>query len=86
MKSRDAELTEAIDEIAANPPSSEMQEVVKDLEEERENLKKENKDLKSQIKKYKRAKTGQGAIEVKTYVMFIGRKTHNIIIIIDYMI
>ena len=64
LQSRDTELTEAIDEIAANPPSSEMQEVVKELEDEREKLKKENKDLKNQIKKFKRAKTGQGAIEV----------------------
>ena len=58
-------MTEAIDEIAANPPSSEMQEVVKELEDEKEKLKKENKDLKNQIKKFKRAKSGQGAIEVK---------------------
>ena len=50
--------------MAANPPSSEMQEIVKDLEDEKEKLKKENKDLKNQIKKFKRAKTGQGAIEV----------------------
>ena len=50
--------------MAANPPSSEMQEIVKELEDEKEKLKKENKDLKNQIKKFKRAKTGQGAIEV----------------------
>ena len=50
--------------MAANPPSSEMQEMVKELEDEKEKLKKENKDLKNQIKKFKRAKTGQGAIEV----------------------
>ena len=64
LKSRDSELTEAIEEMAANPPSSEMQEIVKELEDEKEKLKKENKDLKNQIKKFKRAKTGQGAIEV----------------------
>ena len=64
IQSRDSELTEAIEEMAANPPSSEMQEIVKDLEDEKEKLKKENKDLKNQIKKFKRAKTGQGAIEV----------------------
>ena len=64
FKSRDSELTEAIEEMAANPPSSEMQEIVKELEDEKEKLKKENKDLKNQIKKFKRAKTGQGAIEV----------------------
>ena len=58
-------MTEAIDEIAANPPSSEMQEVVKDLEDDKEKMKKENKELKNQIKKFKRAKTGQGAIEVR---------------------
>jgi cell division protein FtsB len=58
-------LTEAIDEIAANPPSSEMQEVVKELEDDKEKLKKENKDLKNQIKKFKRASSGKGAIEVK---------------------
>ena len=64
IQSRDSELTEAIEEMAANPPSSEMQEIVKELEDEKEKLKKENKDLKNQIKKFKRAKTGQGAIEV----------------------
>ena len=64
FKSRDSELTEAIEEMAANPPSSEMQEIVKELEDEKEKVKKENKDLKNQIKKFKRAKTGQGAIEV----------------------
>ena len=50
--------------MAANPPSSEMQEIVKELEDEKEKIKKENKDLKNQIKKFKRAKSGQGAIEV----------------------
>ena len=64
LQSRDSELTEAIEEMAANPPSSEMQEIVKDLEDEKEKIKKENKDLKNQIKKFKRAKSGQGAIEV----------------------
>ena len=67
LQSRDSELTEAIDEIAANPPSSEMQEVVKELEDEKEKLKKENKDLKNTIKKFKRAKSGQGAIEVREF-------------------
>ena len=42
-----------------------MQEVVKDLEDDKEKMKKENKELKNQIKKFKRAKTGQGAIEVQ---------------------
>ena len=42
-----------------------MQEVVKDLEDDKEKMKKENKELKNQIKKFKRAKTGQGAIEVR---------------------
>ena len=75
IKSRDSELTEAIDEIAANPPSSEMQEVVKELEDEKEKLKKENKDLKNQIKKFKRAKSGQGAIEVNMIKLgFFNRK------------
>ena len=42
-----------------------MNEVVKELEDEKDKLKKENKDLKNQIKKFKRAKSGQGAIEVR---------------------
>ena len=70
IQSRDSELTEAIEEMAANPPSSEMQEIVKELEDEKEKLKKENKDLKNQIKKFKRAKTGQGAIEVVPITLF----------------
>ena len=70
IQSRDSELTEAIEEMAANPPSSEMQEIVKELEDEKEKLKKENKDLKNQIKKFKRAKTGQGAIEVVLITSF----------------
>ena len=70
IQSRDSELTEAIEEMAANPPSSEMQEIVKELEDEKEKLKKENKDLKNQIKKFKRAKTGQGAIEVVPIISF----------------
>ena len=69
-KSRDSDLTEAIEEIAANPPSSEMKAVVKELEDEKDKLKKENKDLKNQIKKFKRAKSGQGAIEVRNIFQF----------------
>ena len=47
-----------------------MKEVVKELEDEKDKLKKENKDLKNQIKKFKRAKSGQGAIEVKKNMQF----------------
>ena len=62
--------------MAANPPSSEMQEIVKELEDEKERLKKENKDLKNQIKKFKRAKTGQGAIEVMPITLFSMQGKH----------
>ena len=47
-----------------------MKEVVKELEDEKDKLKKENKDLKNQIKKFKRAKSGQGAIEVRNFFQF----------------
>ena len=47
-----------------------MKAVVKELEDEKEKLKKENKDLKNQIKKFKRAKSGQGAIEVRNIFEF----------------
>ena len=47
-----------------------MKAVVKELEDEKDKLKKENKDLKNQIKKFKRAKSGQGAIEVRKFFNF----------------
>ena len=78
IQSRDSELTEAIEEIAANPPATEMQAVVKELEDEKDKLKKENKELKNQIKKFKRAKTGQGAIEVRKIRLLNNTNTNKI--------
>lgn len=57
LKSRDSDLTEAIEELKVKD---------EEMEEEKTEMKKENKELKAQVKKLKKAKsaTGDEALEV----------------------